>query len=98
VSSVTQIGNQTYSYLVVEGKAARTPVQTGVSDGTWVEVTGKLVRSDGSSEGTWKAFDGSEALIAGDLSLLGDGATVEVAHADGETKVTASAPINPSEK
>jgi HlyD family secretion protein len=87
VSAVTQIGNQTYCYLALDGKAARTPVQTGVSDGTWVEVTGRLVRSAGSSEGTWKAFDGSEAVIAGDLSLLGDGAPVEVAHADGDTKV-----------
>jgi hypothetical protein len=79
VSAVTQIGNLTYCYLVLEGKAARTPVQTGVTDGTWVEVAGKLVQSAGSSEGTWVAFDGSEAVIAGDLSLLSDGAPVEVA-------------------
>ena len=72
-SAVTQIGNQTYCYLALEGKAVRTPVQTGVSDGTWVEVTGKLVRSSGSSEGTWEAFNGSEAIIYGDLSLLVDG-------------------------
>jgi hypothetical protein len=68
VSAVTQIGNQTYCYLALDGKAARTPVQTGVRDGTWVEVAGKLVRS----EGTWEAFDGSEAVIDGDLSLLGE--------------------------
>ena len=87
VSAVTQIGNQTYCYLALDGKAARTPVQTGVSDGTWVEVTGKLVRSAGSSEGTWEAFDGSEAVIDGDLSLLVDGAPVDVAPAQVETKV-----------
>jgi len=45
VSTVTQVGNQAYCYLVEDGKAVRTPVQTGVSDGSWVEVTGKLVRS-----------------------------------------------------
>ena len=78
VSAVTQIGNQTYCYLALECKAARTPVQTGVSDGTWVEVAGKLVQSAGSSEGTWKPFDGSEAVIYGDLSLLVDGAPVDV--------------------
>jgi HlyD family secretion protein len=87
VSAVTQIGNQTYCYLALDGKAARTPVQTGVSDGTWVEVTGKLVRSAGSSEGTWKAFDGSEAVIYGDLSLLVDGAPVDVAPAQVETRL-----------
>jgi multidrug efflux pump subunit AcrA (membrane-fusion protein) len=87
VSAVTQIGNQTYCYLAINGKAARTPVQTGVSDGTWVEVAGKLFRSAGSSEGTWKPFDGSEAVIEGELSLLADGAPVEVAPTQHETKL-----------
>jgi HlyD family secretion protein len=87
VSAITQIGNQTYCYLALDGKAARTPVQTGVSDGTWVEVTGKLVQSAASSEGTWKAFDGSEAVIYGDLSLVVDGAPVDVAPDQVETKL-----------
>jgi len=78
VSAVTQIGNQTYCYLLVEGKAVRTPVQAGVSDGSWVEVTGKLVRSDGSSEGTWVPFDGTETVIDGDLSAISDGERVKV--------------------
>jgi HlyD family secretion protein len=80
VSAVTQIGNQTYCYLAINGKAVRTPVQTGVSDGSWVEVTGKRVRSAGSSEGTWAAFDASEAVIAGDLSEISDGQPVKVDH------------------
>ena len=51
VSAVTQIGNQTYCYLVLKGKAARTAVQTGVTDGTWVEVgearpVGRIVGRD----------------------------------------------------
>jgi HlyD family secretion protein len=87
VSAVTKIGNRTYCYLVLESNAARTPVQTGVSDGTWVEATGMLVRSAGSSAGTWNVFDGSEAVIAGDLSLLADGAPVAVAPAEVDTKV-----------
>src|SRR6516225_6637294 len=78
VSAVTQIGNQTYCYLAVDGKAVRTPVQTGVSDGTWVEVTGRLVRSQGSSDGTWVPFDGSEAVVEGDLLELADGVPVTV--------------------
>jgi multidrug efflux pump subunit AcrA (membrane-fusion protein) len=87
VSAVTQIGNQTFCFLALDGKAARTPAHTGLSDGTWVEVTGKLVQSARPSEGTWKAFDGSEEVIAGALSLLADGAPVEVAPAEVETKV-----------
>jgi hypothetical protein len=43
-----------------------------------VEVTGKLVRSDGSTEGTWQAFDGIEAIIVGDLSEISDGQAVKV--------------------
>jgi HlyD family secretion protein len=78
VSAVTQIGNQTYCYLAVNGKAVRTPVQTGVSDGSWVEVTGKKVRSAASSEGNWTAFDGTEAVIVGDLSGISDGVPVNV--------------------
>jgi HlyD family secretion protein len=78
VTAVTQIGNQTYCYLVVGGKAVRTPVQTGVSDGSWVEVTGKLIRSSASAEGTWEAFDGAEAVVSGNLSEISDGQLVRV--------------------
>jgi multidrug efflux pump subunit AcrA (membrane-fusion protein) len=78
VAAVTQIGNQTYCYLALGGKAVRTPVQTGVSDGTWVEVTGKLVRPAGAPEGTWQPFDGTEAVVDGDLSLVSDGQPVTV--------------------
>ena len=78
VSAVTQIGNQTCCYLAVDGKAVRTPVQAGVSDGSWTEVTGKLVRQSGSSEGTWEAFDGTEAVVDGDLSEISDGQPVTV--------------------
>jgi multidrug efflux pump subunit AcrA (membrane-fusion protein) len=76
-SAVTQIGNQTYCYLAVDGKAVRTPVRSGVSDSTWVEVTGKLARPAGP-KGAWEAFDGTEAVIVGDLSELSDGAPVRV--------------------
>jgi HlyD family secretion protein len=78
VSAVTQIGNQTYCYLAMDGKAVRTPVQTGVSDGSWVEVTGKLVRSAGSSEEEWRAFNGTEVVVDGDLSEISDGQPVTV--------------------
>jgi HlyD family secretion protein len=78
VSAITQIGNQTYCYLVVGGKAVRTPVQTGVSDGSWVEVTGKLVRSSASAEEPWEAFDGTEAVIGGSLSEISNGQLVKI--------------------
>jgi HlyD family secretion protein len=78
VSAIAQIGNQTCCYLVEDGKAVRTPVQTGVSDGSWVEVTAKLAGSAGSSEEAWAAFDGAEAVTDGDLSGISDGEPVTV--------------------
>jgi HlyD family secretion protein len=78
VSAITQIGNQTYCYLAIDGKAVRTPILTGVSDGSWQEVTGKLVRSPGSSEETWTPFDGTEAVVDADLSEISDGAPVTI--------------------
>ena len=77
-SAVTQIGNRTYCYLALDGKAVRTPVQTGVSDGSWVEVTEKLVQSAESSEETWQPFDGTETVIDGHLSEISDGLPVQV--------------------
>jgi HlyD family secretion protein len=77
-SVVTQIGNRTYCYLAVDGKAVQTPVRTGLSDGTWVEVTKKLVRSGASPTGTWEPFDGTEAVVDGDLSEISDGQPVTV--------------------
>ena len=41
-------------------------------------MTGKLVRSSGAPEGSWEAFDGTEAVIDGDLSALSDGEPVKV--------------------
>jgi HlyD family secretion protein len=78
VSAISQMGNQTYCYLAIDGKAVRTPVQTGISDGSWVEVAGKFVGPSGSSEGAWVAFDGTEAVVNGDLSEISDGQPVEV--------------------
>jgi hypothetical protein len=39
---------------------------------------GKRVPSAGSSEGSWEPFDGTEAILDGDLSELSDGVPVRV--------------------
>jgi HlyD family secretion protein len=78
LSAITQIGNKTYCYLVVDGKAVRTPVQTSVSDGTWIEVTEKFVKTTESLEGNWRPFDGAEVVINGELSAISDGQPVAV--------------------
>ncbi len=77
-AAITQIGNETCCYMMVDDKAKRTPIQTSVSDGTWTEVTARFVRSAGSSAGSWQPFDGTEAVISGNLSEISEGDTVKV--------------------
>ena len=65
-------GNQTYCYLLKDSKAVKTPVEAGVSDGTWTEVD-KMKIGD-----SWVKVNGDEPVIMGDLSELVNGQTVEV--------------------
>ena len=67
----------------------RTEIQTGVSDGEWIEVTNRRV--PGSPTGpagrrSWTPIDGSEQVILGDLSILAEGAPVTVGTAITKTK------------
>jgi len=71
-AAVTMLGNETICYFYQDGKAVRTPVETGVQDGAWIEVVNKL------DAGEWRPFDGGEQVILGDMSELLDGEAVEV--------------------
>ena len=64
-------GNETYCYLLQDGKAVKTPVVRGLRDGAWVEVT-KMKIGD-----QWVKVTGSEDVILGDLDELTDGQTVK---------------------
>jgi RND family efflux transporter MFP subunit len=66
-------GNQTYCYLLENGKAVKTAVSAGVSDGNWTEVA-KLKIGD-----QWDKVAGKEQVIVADLSELTDGQAVRVA-------------------
>lgn len=72
-SAVLEIGNETCCYLYEDGKAIRTPVQTGIHTGKWVEVFRKKVKDE------WAPFSGAEKVIVGDIAELRDGEKVEVA-------------------
>ncbi len=63
-------GNDTFCYLVVDGRAVKTAVQCGLSDGGWVQV---LRRKAGDA---WTAFTGDETVVADALDDLTDGQTV----------------------
>ena len=73
VACVIELGNQNCCFLYVDGKAVQTPVQTGISDGKWIEVAKKQVKD------AWIEFTGEEEVIVGDLADLADGQKVQVA-------------------
>ena len=64
-------GNQTYCYLLKNGKTIKTPVEPGISDGTWVEI--EQIRIYDS----WVKVSGDERIIVGNLDELSDGETVQ---------------------
>ena len=92
VSALTYSGEKTYCWTYKDGHAERTEIQTGVSDGQWIEVT-NLQREAGSVvENTWAPIKGSEKVILGDLSVLADGGPVQVAPATNTTEVASATP------
>ena len=71
---LTVSGNQTYCFFFQGGKAVKTPVQAGMSDGRWTELL-KMKLGD-----PWQKVTGDENLIVADLSELTDGQTVCLEH------------------
>jgi hypothetical protein len=69
-------GNQTYCFLVRNGKAVKTPVDAGIGDGNWIEVQ-KMKIDD-----PWLNVTGNEKVIVGDLTDISDGEAVKPITAD----------------
>ena len=79
VSALVSSGDDTFYWSYKDGRAVRTNVRKGISDGEWIEVTSRQLPPKESSEDTWTPIDGSEQVILGDLSILTDGALVQLA-------------------
>ncbi len=77
-SAIVQIGNRMCCYLLSDGKAVRTQLQSGISDGAWIEVAKRRTYPTAGESGTWEDFTGSEQVIAGDLSEIADGKHVSI--------------------
>ncbi len=73
--ALTMEGNETYCYLLKDGRAAKALVLRGSSDGNWVEVD-KMKIGD-----PWVRISGNEPVILGNLEELSNGDKVEVAPA-----------------
>ena len=83
-NSLDRSGGRSYFWSCVENKAHRSEVQTGVTDGHWVEVIKRRSAADDETSETdaWVPVDGSEQVIVGDLSLLTEGVQVTVSQQD----------------
>ncbi len=57
-----------------DGRASKVQVETGVSDGQWIEVTSRNLSQSAAGDAGWAPINGSEQVILGDLSLLSEGA------------------------
>ena len=94
VSALVYRGDQAFYWGLEKGHAVETEVQTGVNDGEWIEVTKRRVPTSAGAAvaaNPWVQIDGTEQVILGDLSMLSDGAAVEVAK-PGENAKLASEP------
>jgi HlyD family secretion protein len=80
-AAVVTEGDQTFCYRVVDGKAVRTPLQTGLTGGDLVEVFRKQVATSPGGEARWEAIAGTEEIVASDAARLSDGQAVQRAQA-----------------
>ena len=79
VKTLVYSGERTFYWGHAEGRAVRTEVQTGVSDGTWIEVTNRQSAPASAESDLWEPIDGSEAVVVGDLSILAEGDLLKIA-------------------
>jgi multidrug efflux pump subunit AcrA (membrane-fusion protein) len=94
VVALIHSGEQTFCLTHQKGRAVRTEIQTGVNDGEWIEVTNRRVPASQSPTGEdpWVPVDGTEEVILGDLSILTDGAAVQVEAAKEGAKIAVAIP------
>ena len=95
VAALAYSGEFTYCWLQKGGKAERVEVRTGITDGNWIELTSLQKPAASGSESTWEPCTGKEEVILGDLSILAEGAPVDVAK---EEKVAVSSSTKPAKK
>jgi multidrug efflux pump subunit AcrA (membrane-fusion protein) len=85
-SALVHDGDQTYYWTYENGLAHRVEVQTGVSDGTWTEVTNRQQSTQSSGDDSMVPINGKEQVIVGDLSILTEDTPVKLADATAQQK------------
>jgi multidrug efflux pump subunit AcrA (membrane-fusion protein) len=78
-STLISSGGKSFIWQYEDGRASRAQIQTGVSDGDWIEVTNRRIVSGSAGEEDWVPFDSSEKVLLGSkLSTLTEGASVQL--------------------
>jgi multidrug resistance efflux pump len=78
-SAVVMKDNEAYCFQVSQGRAVKTPLQPGLSDGKRVEVF-KIKRNPGQAgKGDWEDFTGTEQVVQGNTEKLAAGQEVTAA-------------------
>ena len=93
--TVLRVGQKAFCWTYDNGHAKRIEVETGISDGEWIEITNRRASSaETASSGieSWTPIDGTEKIILGNLSILAEGALVQVAQETGDGKVAGATP------
>ena len=87
--TILQVGERSFCWMYENGHAKRIEVETGVSDGEWIEVTNRRgAGTDAASTGDepWTPINGTEQMILGNLSILTEGGPVTEAKEIPKTK------------
>ena len=101
LSAIFQDGNRSFCWMYDHGHAVRTELETGASDGQWVEVLNhRIATPEGASQtqASWTPLNGSEQVILSSLSLLTDGTPVKLAAAPVKVEVSGGTPFRHSTK
>jgi membrane fusion protein (multidrug efflux system) len=72
-AAVVKAGDATVCYRVVDGRAVRTPIRSGRTDGKFTEVFQRQ-----KPDGGWEDFTADDAVIADKAAALSDGQEVAV--------------------
>jgi multidrug efflux pump subunit AcrA (membrane-fusion protein) len=79
-SALSHSGGKTFVWRYEKGHAVRTEVETGITDGDWIELRNRRVDTESPGEEQWVSIDGTEAVLSGSkLSILTEGAAVRLA-------------------
>ncbi len=64
-NAITSAGGKSFVWMYEAGKAVRTEVQTGITEGHWVEVTNRRISTKTAEDEEYVPIDGTERILIG---------------------------------